>query len=232
MNTENRPAVMARAMSVAEVERTASPAQPVLHTGTPYVKGPAAYVEKHDTDIGEPRHSPSAVLTKEHWDPLMIWTGTGFRRATEEEQAAHDAKKKPLTFADFPAAGGCSPPPPGRNAAADCVLPNDPGARKKIPAAAVLDYFDAAIVEIAKALQAGNDEHNPGEDLHWARGKSPDQDHALIRHFLERGTVYVDRNGVVVRHSTSLAIRALMLLQIELEATGAPMSRGSRPAST
>lgn len=107
------------------------------------------------------------------------------------------------------------------------VLPNDAKARKAVPAGAVLDYFDSAWVEIAKALQDGNDQHNPGERLHWSRGKSSDHEHCIIRHYLQRGKLSVSPTGAVIRHSTYLAIRALMFLQEELEAAGAPLSRGS-----
>jgi hypothetical protein len=107
------------------------------------------------------------------------------------------------------------------------ILPTDPAERKGIPiATGVLDYFPAAFVELAKVSKAGNDQHNPGEKLHWARGKSMDTDDTMLRHFLERGTV--DSDGL--RHSAKLAWRALALLQLELEAAGAPVARGARPA--
>ena len=104
-------------------------------------------------------------------------------------------------------------------------LPTDPKERKAIPIArGVLDYFPAALAEIAKVSKAGNDQHNPGQPIHWARGKSMDQSDTIIRHFLERGTVDVDG----LRHSAKLAWRALALLQLELEADGAPLARGAR----
>lgn len=105
------------------------------------------------------------------------------------------------------------------------LLPTTPQARKDIPiASGVLDYFPAALAEIAKVSKAGNDQHNPGEPLHWARGKSMDQADTIIRHFMERGAV--DSDGL--RHSAKLAWRALALLQLELEAEGAPIARGAR----
>jgi len=104
------------------------------------------------------------------------------------------------------------------------ILPTDPMERKGYPVASgVLDYFPAALVEIAKISKAGNDQHNPGEPLHWARGKSMDQSDTIIRHFLERGTM--DTDGL--RHSAKLAWRALALLQLELEDAGAPIARGA-----
>jgi hypothetical protein len=105
------------------------------------------------------------------------------------------------------------------------VLPQDAQERKQIPlATGVLDYFPAALVEVAKVSYHGNLQHNPGQDLHWARGKSTDQADTIQRHFLERGKL--DTDGM--RHSAKLAWRALALLQLELEAEGAPIARGAR----
>lgn len=106
------------------------------------------------------------------------------------------------------------------------VLPTDPTERKGIPVVSgVLDYFPAALAEVARVSKAGNDQHNPGQPLHWARGKSTDQADTLVRHLMERGTV--DTDGM--RHSAKLAWRALALLQIELEEAGlAPVARGAR----
>ncbi|MGH7261586.1 MAG: dATP/dGTP diphosphohydrolase domain-containing protein [Nitrospiraceae bacterium] len=106
------------------------------------------------------------------------------------------------------------------------TLPTEAVERKAVPlCTGVLDYFPAALAEVARVSKVGNDQHNPGEPLHWARGKSMDQADCLLRHLVERGTVDVD--GVL--HSAKLAWRALALLQLELEADGAPMSRGSQP---
>lgn len=105
------------------------------------------------------------------------------------------------------------------------VLPTDAAERKGIPiASGVLDYFPAALAEVAKLSKAGNDQHNPGQPLHWARGKSNDHADTLVRHLLERGTR--DTDGM--RHSAKLAWRALALLQMELEAEGAPIARGAK----
>ncbi len=96
------------------------------------------------------------------------------------------------------------------------TLPTDAAGRKKFPVASgVLDYFPDALVAIAEVSKHGNDQHNPGEPLHWARGKSTDQDDTIIRHFLERGTR--DKSDGL-RHSAKMAWRALALLQLEIEA--------------
>lgn len=107
----------------------------------------------------------------------------------------------------------------------NALLPTDPTARKGIPiCSGVLDYFPAALAEIAKVSKAGNDQHNPGEELHWARGKSTDQADTITRHLMERGTR--DTDGQL--HSAKMAWRALALLQLELEQLGAPIARGAR----
>lgn len=93
-------------------------------------------------------------------------------------------------------------------------LPLDKQARKERPIArGVLDYFPDAIAEIAHVSFVGNQQHNPGEPLHWARGKSADHADCVARHLIERGTV--DDDGM--RHSAKAAWRALAMLQIELE---------------
>lgn len=107
----------------------------------------------------------------------------------------------------------------------DKTLPEEAAERKALPVASgVLDYFPAALAAVAAVSKAGNDQHNPGEPLHWARGKSSDHADALLRHLMERGTV--DTDGL--RHSAKAAWRALALLQEELEAAGvAPLARGA-----
>lgn len=106
------------------------------------------------------------------------------------------------------------------------MLPSDAKARKQLPlTTGCLDYFSSALIEVAKVSMIGNIQHNgPDAPLHWAREKSTDQVDALARHLLERGGI--DTDGI--RHSAKLAWRALALLQIELEAEGAPISRASK----
>lgn len=94
------------------------------------------------------------------------------------------------------------------------MLPTNAQDRKNSPVATgVLDYFPLALVEIAKVSKVGNDQHNPGQPLHWAKEKSTDHADCILRHLIERGTL--DTDGM--RHSAKVAWRALALLQIELE---------------
>ena len=94
-------------------------------------------------------------------------------------------------------------------------LPEDAAERKRRPiCTGVLDYFPAALAEVAELSLRGNEQHNPGEPLHWARGKSSDHADTIVRHLVQRGTR--DTDGV--RHATKVAWRALALLQEEVEA--------------
>lgn len=91
----------------------------------------------------------------------------------------------------------------------------DPKVRKDVPVCTgVLDYFPDALIEVARLSKIGNDQHNPGQPLHWSKGKSNDHSDCLVRHQLDRGKFDVDG----VRHSAKVAWRALAQLQIEIEA--------------
>ena len=94
------------------------------------------------------------------------------------------------------------------------TLPEDAEARKRYPVVSgVLDYFPDAIVAVAEVSHHGNEQHNPGQPLHWDRAKSGDEADTLARHLLQRGTK--DTDGL--RHSAKAAWRALALLQKEIE---------------
>ncbi len=94
------------------------------------------------------------------------------------------------------------------------LFPDSAAGRKECPiATGVLGYFPQAIAAVARVSFIGNQQHNPGEPLRWDRTKSVDEADALIRHFLERGTL--DSDGL--RHSAKVAWRALALLEKEIE---------------
>ena len=77
-----------------------------------------------------------------------------------------------------------------------------------------LDYFPDALMEVAHVSFIGNEQHNPGQPLHWDRSKSTDEADALGRHLKDRGKL--DTDGC--RHTAKVAWRALAMLQKELEA--------------
>ena len=104
------------------------------------------------------------------------------------------------------------------------ALPTDAAARNEYPMAeGLLDYFPLALAEVARVSKIGNQQHNPGEPMHWARGKSTDHANKIIKHVADRGLM--DTDGV--RHSAKAAWRALAMLQEELEAAGANPGRAS-----
>jgi hypothetical protein len=71
---------------------------------------------------------------------------------------------------------------------------------------------------VARLSKIANDQHNPGEPLHWARGKSLDHKNKILKHVLDAEQMDTDDT----LHATKLAWRALALLQTILEGRGAP----------
>jgi hypothetical protein len=93
-------------------------------------------------------------------------------------------------------------------------MTTDAIARKNSPMArGLIDYFPDALAACAHVSLVANEQHNPGEPLHWAKEKSNDHADCIIRHLIDRGKV--DEDGL--RHSAKIAWRALALLQTELE---------------
>jgi hypothetical protein len=93
-------------------------------------------------------------------------------------------------------------------------ITGDAAARKGTPIfSGVLAYFPDALAEVARVSKAGNDQHNPGQPLHWAKEKSRDEADALVRHLLDVGKRDTDGQ----RHAAKVAWRALALLQREIE---------------
>lgn len=84
--------------------------------------------------------------------------------------------------------------------------------RKATPVySGVLKYFPNAIKEVAKASQAGNDQHHPGTPLHWDMEKSKDEYDALTRHLMDHSINPIDDDGMY--HLTKVAWRALAGLE-------------------
>jgi hypothetical protein len=120
------------------------------------------------------------------------------------------------------------------------LLPTDAAARKEYPiVTGLLDYFPSALLEVAHVSYIGNQQHNPGQPLHHARGKSTDQLDAMGRHLMERSAssdsnatfkLAKDEKGM---YTMAQAIwRLLAEFQIALEAEGAPLARGARLPET
>ena len=123
------------------------------------------------------------------------------------EESASAKSTRPASTVDLVGIGGA----PTRAT----TLPEDAAGRKQHPVASgVMDYFPDAIVALSHVSWQGNEQHNPGQPLHWARGKSTDEADTMMRHFLQRGSL--DKDGI--RHTAKMAWRALALLQKEIEA--------------
>lgn len=107
---------------------------------------------------------------------------------------------------------------------------NDYKGRKAIPIwTGLIDYFPAALVEVAKVSALGNEQHNKGEELHWARGKSMNQIDTAMRHMMD--SRYTPRDSDGAYHLAKAIWRLAAELELYLEQNeGAPMARGAREA--
>jgi hypothetical protein len=75
-------------------------------------------------------------------------------------------------------------------------------------------YFPDALLAVAELSVAGNDKHNPGQPLHWSRGKSNDHGDCIVRHQLDVGKIDGE-DGFY--HEVKVAWRALAQLQTFIE---------------
>ncbi len=114
-------------------------------------------------------------------------------------------------FRPFPAMERLSGPTPVS------PFPDSPEGRKEHPVfTGVLMYFPDAIAAVARVSKLGNDQHNPGEKLHWAREKSTDQTNTATRHMMDHGVGNTkDTDGTY--HLAKAAWRILAELQLTIE---------------
>lgn len=105
------------------------------------------------------------------------------------------------------------------------VLPTDAAERNALPMAeGLLYYFPNALAAVAALSKVANEQHNPGEPMHWARNKSSDHANKIMKHLVDAGGFDIDE----VRHSTKVAWRALALAEDELIAAGATPGRNAK----
>ncbi len=121
-------------------------------------------------------------------------------------------------------------------------LAQDSAGRKRQPMfRGLLAYFSDALAAVSEVSYLGNEKHNPGEPMLWARTKSGDELDCVVRHAAESGTpddpgrYILDEHGqheygTPVLHSVALAWRALANAQKEIEALkgDGKISRGSK----
>lgn len=97
-------------------------------------------------------------------------------------------------------------------------LPDDYHERKKWELWTFLtEYFPDAFLAVVDVAIKGNDQHNPGQPLHWARGKSADQKNTAIRHMWDhRFSGPKDKDGAY--HLAKAIWRLSAELQLVIEA--------------
>lgn len=121
------------------------------------------------------------------------------------------AKSDAEHFADIAKLADHISPPAGDA----MTLTADSKTRKATPiATGVLDYFPLALAAISRLSKAGNDKHNPGQPMHWARGKSTDHVDCVVRHLIDRGKIDPDSGEL---HDVGMAWRALANLELAEE---------------
>lgn len=96
-------------------------------------------------------------------------------------------------------------------------LPTDAQERKKLQLFTFMfGYFADAWLEVVRIARLGNDQHNPGEPLHWARGKSTDQMNAAFNHIFDYGLGNrIDSDGG--RHLSKAIWRLMAQDQLDIE---------------
>lgn len=116
------------------------------------------------------------------------------------------------------------------------TLPVDSKDRKDYPVfAGCVRYFPAALAGVANTSKLGNDKHNPGEELHHARGKSMDHGDCIVRHLMDVEDLLaaMKRGDNVTKEQiltevNQMAWRALAFSQEVHEQFGAPLAPGAK----
>jgi hypothetical protein len=80
----------------------------------------------------------------------------------------------------------------------------------------VMMYFPGVWGEVAKVSKLGNDQHNPGQPLHWEREKSKDHMDSAFRHMIDHGSgTLTDIDGTF--HLAKAIWRLCAELQLTIE---------------
>lgn len=110
-------------------------------------------------------------------------------------------------------------------------MSTDSATRKLMPVATgTLAYFADALMLVAWISRVGNEKHNPGQPLHWAKEKSADEPDAEVRHMLDFFRKMPPDPGLEalahLGHLASKAWRANADLQRACDAARAAFERG------
>lgn len=79
-------------------------------------------------------------------------------------------------------------------------------------------YFPRSMAAIARHSAKANEKHNPGEKLHWARGKSTDHLNTALRHLIDAGMGILwdgEYNNMVANGWRTMAALETYLEQVE-----------------
>lgn len=76
-------------------------------------------------------------------------------------------------------------------------LPTEDAERKRLQMwTFLIEYFPDTFLAVLEVALKGNEQHNPGQPLHWAREKSTDQLNTAFRHLWDHGRgVIKDKDG-------------------------------------
>lgn len=102
------------------------------------------------------------------------------------------------------------------------LLPTEDKDRKALPLFTFLtEYFVKAFIEVCRVAVLGNEQHNKGQPLHWARHKSVDQMNTAFRHMLDHksGTTR-DTDGAYHLAKAIWRLSAELELTIEADVLG------------
>lgn len=81
------------------------------------------------------------------------------------------------------------------------MLPADDKLRKEVRAfQGFVKYFPDAIALVAVLSKIANEQHNPGQPMHWAKEKSKDELDSLMNHLMDiacKGELSQDADGVL-----------------------------------
>lgn len=136
----------------------------------------------------------------------------GLRALSVEKSVTHELRPgQPSVITSVPTESPPSPP-----LLHDLLDGKSDEERKTYPVyEGVIGYFRDAIYRLSRVSYDGNQQHNAGQHLHWARGKSTDQRNCVMRHLMA-GEEY-DYSDEAEKHIFSRLWRDMADAQLYLE---------------
>lgn len=104
--------------------------------------------------------------------------------------------------------------------------------RKALPVGDALLYFPLVWLALAEVCRVANEQHNPGQPMHWAREKSTDQLNTALRHIFD-DKLGLDKDPTDQCWMLAKTVwRAAAALQLKMEryaSEGKPLFTGRPP---